>query len=69
MIGIVIVIYDTRSTTVTNRVVANALFFYRVLNVQPENYPLIIFARIVRASREVQSDAHKREVACARAIR
>ena len=59
--------YATRSATVVDSVLANALVSNNVLNVQPKSDPVISCARTARASREVQSDAQKREVARARA--
>ena len=61
--------YATRSATVADSVVANALVLNNVMNVQPESDPVISSARTARASREVQSDAQQREVARARAIK
>ena len=56
-------LYVTRSATVADSVVENASVLNHVLNVQPESDPVISFARIARASREVQFDAQRREAA------
>jgi hypothetical protein len=69
MIGIVTVIYATRSPKVADSVVVNASVLNKVLNVQPESDPVISSARTARASREVQYDAQQRKAARARAIK
>ena len=61
--------YATRSATVADSVVANSSVSDKILNVQPKSDPVISSAHIVRASLEVLSDAQKREVARARAIK